>query len=98
MLQDRSVLVRQRHIIVFADPLQNQKCRGALARVGHKMRPPRAHRVALAGFKPHLLLWVAQKETDLAFQHVESILDLVVIMPGYFLSRAELQLSDPEPG
>src|SRR5262249_56852228 len=44
----------------------------------------------------HFFLRIAQEESYAALEHVERVLDVVVIVPGHLLARPDLQLGDPE--
>src|ERR1041385_5306084 len=52
--------------------------------------------IAVAGCKSYVFVRLAQKQTDLPRQHVERIIDPVVKVPRYFLSRGDLKLADSE--
>src|SRR2546427_1279733 len=86
--------LRQRHVVVFADALEHEEHRRGVAAVGHEMRSPRRDRVGLARIQAHLFLRIAQKQAQAALQDVERVLDVVVIVPGHLLSRADLDLLD----
>src|SRR5207245_3723845 len=93
-LRHRAEDLRQRNVVVLADALQNQEDGRTLAAVGDEMRPAFAHRVRLAGPEAHFLLRIAQEQAQAALQDVERVLDLVVIVPGHLLARADLELRD----
>src|SRR5262249_999843 len=52
--------------------------------------------VGLARFEPHLFLGVPKKQPQASLEHVERVLDVVVIVPGHLLARPDLELRDPE--
>src|SRR5712691_4512733 len=89
---------RQRDKIVFADALQHEEGRRGVAAVDDEVRALRPDRERLAGPDAHLLLGVAQEDADLPLEHVEGVLDVVVVMPGHLLLRRDLQLVDAEAG
>src|SRR5712692_7990164 len=88
----------QRDKIVFADALQHEEARRGVAAVDHEVRALRPDRERLAGPEAHLLLGIAQEDADLPLEHVEGVLDVVVVMPGHLLLRRDLQLVDAEAG
>src|SRR6185503_3531534 len=51
-----------------------------------------------ARLQAHFLLRVLQEDAQIAFQHVERVLHVVVKMPGHFLRPGEPQLLDAETG
>jgi hypothetical protein len=61
------------------------------------MRPPRRHAAGLAGLEKHVLLRLLQVDADRAFEHVERILHVAVVMPRHLLRWRNPQLVDPEP-
>src|SRR5260370_32435095 len=54
--------------------------------------------VALTGPKPDLFLGIPHEDPELAFEDIERVLDIVVIVPGHLLLGPDLKLRDPEPG
>src|SRR5438552_6615002 len=89
---------RQRDKLIFADALQHQeRCRGVAA-VDHQLRAFRPHRERLAGPEANFLLGFAQEDGDRSPEHVERVLDIVVVVPGHFLVRRDLNLVDPKAG
>src|SRR5256885_10563538 len=42
--------------------------------------------------------WDRGEDADLSLQDVERVLDVVVVVPGHFLLRRDLNLVDPEAG
>src|SRR2546423_7098294 len=94
----REAPLGQRNEVVFADSLQHQERRRGVATVDHQVRAFRAHRKCLAGSEADFLLGIAEEDADLSLQDVERVLDVVVVMPGHFLLRRDLNLVDPEAG
>src|ERR1041385_4140202 len=88
----------QRDEIVFAVSLQHQERRRGVATVDHQVRAFRPHREHLAGSEADFLLGIAEEDADLSIEDVEGVLDVVVIVPGHFLLRRDLNLVDPEAG
>src|SRR6267378_1337917 len=82
--------------IVLADTLQHEKGRRLLAAIGDEVRAARGCRECLSWGKAHLLLGLLQEDAQLAFEHVEGVGDLVVVVPGHLLRRRQLQLGDAE--
>src|SRR3979411_2442022 len=60
------------------------------------MRPARADRIALSSLEPDLLLGVPHEDPEPAFEDIEGVLDIVVIVPGHLLLGPDLELGDPE--
>src|SRR3989449_6896996 len=89
---------RQRDKIIFADALQPQERRRGVAAVDHQVRAFRPDGERFAGPEANFLLGVAQEDADRSPEHVERVLDIVVVMPGYFLVRRDLNLVDPKAG
>src|SRR6266446_5571370 len=69
----------ERHKIVFTDALQHEESRRTLPAIGDEMRAAGLDRVGIAGREPDLLLGIAQEEPQVSLQHVERVLDMVVI-------------------
>src|SRR5437899_3286563 len=88
----------QRNKIIFADSLQHQERRRAVAAVDHEVRAFRPHRECLAGSEADFLLGIAEEDADPSMEDVERVLDIVVVVPGHFLLRGDLNLVDPEAG
>src|SRR5712692_9539851 len=88
----------QRDKIVFADALQHEEARRGVAAVDHEVRALRPDRERLAGPEAHLLLGIAQEDADLPLEHVERVLDVVVVMPGHLLRWRDLDLIDAKAG
>src|SRR5437879_3677425 len=86
----------QRNEVVFADSLQHQERRRDVAAVDHEVRASRSHRERFAGSEADLLLGIAEEDADLSVEDVERVLDVVVVVPGHFLLRRDLNLVDPE--
>src|SRR5437016_6456290 len=94
----REAPLGQRNEVVFADSLQHQERRRGVAAVDHQVRAFRPHRERLAGSEADFLLGIAEEDADLSLQDVERVLDVVVVVPGHFLLRRDLNLVDPEAG
>src|ERR1700752_4168888 len=77
----------ERQKIVFTDALQHQESRRTLSAVGDEVSAAGLNRVGVAGAEPNLLLGIAQEEPQVSLQHVERVLDIVVIVPGHLLCR-----------
>ena len=60
------------------------------------MRAPGPDRITLAGLEPDLFLGVPYEDPESALEHIESVLDIVVIVPGHLLLGPDLKLRDPE--
>src|SRR5579863_489665 len=84
----------ERHEIVLADSLQHEKYRGRVARIGDEVWALWGDREGLAPRQTHLFLRLLEKEADCSFQDIESVVDIVVIMPRHLLGRAYLELGD----
>ena len=80
--------------IVFADALQNEKHSGGVTRIGNKVRPRGRDRKGLAWRQSHVFLGVLQKDADRSGHHIESVVDVVVIVPRHLLRGTDLQLHD----
>src|SRR2546426_12701446 len=89
-------MLDERNKVVFTDPLQHQESRRTLPAIGDEVRAARLDRVRVAGAEPNLLLGVAQEEPEVSLQHVERVLDIVVIVPGHLLGGGNLDLGDAE--
>src|SRR5713101_2284116 len=88
----------QRNKIVFADSLQHQERRRGVAAVRHQVRAFRPYRECLAASEVDFLLGIAEEDADPSLEDVERVLDIVVVVPGHFLARRNLNLVDPEAG
>src|SRR6266480_3709551 len=88
----------ERHKVVFTDALQHEKGRRAVAAIGDEVRAAGLDRVRVAGAEPDLLLGIAQEEPQVSLQHVERVLDIVVIVPGHLLGLRELDLGNKKAG
>src|SRR5438094_2157925 len=86
----------ERNKIVFTDALQHEEGRRALPAIGDEVRAAGLDRVRVAGAEPDLLLGIAQEEPQVSLQHVERVLDIVVIVPGHLLGGGTLDLGDAE--
>src|SRR2546430_13501146 len=84
----------ERHKVVFTDALQHQESRRTLSAIDDEVRAAGPDRVRVAGAEPDLLLRIAQEEPEVSLQHVERVLDIVVIVPGHLLGRGNLDLGD----
>src|SRR5262245_34392511 len=60
------------------------------------MRPARSNLVGLARPQLDLFLGVTEEDPEAALQHVERVLDLVMVVPGHLLRGTDLKLRDPE--
>src|SRR5438093_4749070 len=87
----------ERDVVVLAETLEHQEHRRGVAAVRDEMRPACPDRVGLAGAEAYFRLWVAEEQAQAAFQDVERVLDVVVVVPGHLLAGADLELLDPEP-
>src|SRR4029453_5066093 len=56
------------------------------------------HGIALARAEPYLLFGVPHEDPEAAFEDIERVLDIVVIVPGHLLLGPDLELRDPEAG
>src|SRR5256885_2122615 len=85
-----------RYKVVFTDALQHQESRRTLSAIDDQVRAAGLDRVRVAGAEPDLLLGIAQEEPEVSLQHVERVLDIVVIVPGHLLDLRKLDLGDAE--
>src|SRR6266699_1214573 len=88
----------QRNKIIFADSLQHQERRRAVAAVDYEVRACGPHRECLAGSEADFLLGIAEEDADPSMEDVERFLDIVVVVPGRLLLRGDLNRVDPEAG
>src|SRR6266850_4271521 len=88
----------ERHNVVFTDALQHEETRRTFSAVGDQVRAARLDRVRVAGAEPNLLLGIAQEEPEVSLQHVERVLDMVVIVPGHPLGLRKLDLGNSKAG
>src|SRR6266513_5276 len=88
----------ERHKVVFTDALQHEEGRRAVAAIGDEVRAAGLDRVRATGAEPDLLLGIAQEEPEVSLQHVESVLDIVVIVPGHLLGLRKLDLGNAKAG
>src|SRR6267143_5277931 len=88
----------ERHKVVFTDALQHQESRRTFSAVGDEVRAAGLDRVSVTGAEPDLLLGIAQEEPEVSLQHVERVLDIVVIVPGHLLGLRKLDLGNPKAG
>src|SRR5207302_2293326 len=86
----------ERHKVVFTDALQHKESRRTFSAIGDQVRAARLDRVRVAGAEPDLLLGIAQEKPEVSLQHVERVLDIVVIVPGHLLGVGNLDLGDAE--
>src|ERR1044071_3979061 len=56
------------------------------------------HGIALARAERYLLFGVSHEDPEPAFEDIERVLDVVVIVPGHLLLGPDLELRDPEAG
>jgi hypothetical protein len=84
--------------IVLADALEHEKRCGNVSAIDYEVRAARRNRIGIPGPKPHLLLGVAQKNSDAPLENVERILDVAVVVPGYLLRRRNLEFVDAKAG
>src|SRR6266705_5659461 len=82
----------ERNKVVFTDALQHQESRRTLPVVGDEVRAARLDRVRVAGAEPDFLLGIAQEQPEVSLQHVERVLDIVVVVPGHLLRLRKLDL------
>src|SRR5262244_2436645 len=80
--------------IIFADALQDEKDRRGIPCIGDEVRPLGWDRKGLARRQSHLFFGVLEKDTDRSGHHIKSVVDVVVIVPRYFLRGSDLQLGD----
>jgi hypothetical protein len=88
--------LRERHEIVLADSLQDQKHRRRVATIGDEMRALGRHRISLSACQTHVLLRCLQEDPERALDHVERVVNVIVVMPRHLLARADLQLGDAD--
>src|SRR5690348_16748215 len=88
----------QRDEIIFAHALQDQEGERSRAAIRHEMRPPGPDGIDVTGLQPQFLLRVLQKQSHLAFEHVERVGDIGMGVPRHLLGRRELQLRDAKAG
>src|SRR2546422_3775922 len=91
-----STTLDERYKVVFTDALQHQESRRTLSAIDDQVRAAGLDRVRVAGAEPDLLLGIAQEEPEVSLQHVERVLDIVVIVPGHLLGGGNLDLGDAE--
>src|SRR5439155_9427843 len=87
-----------RNKVVFTHALEHKESRRALPAIGDEVRAAGPDRVGIAGREPDLLLGIAQEEPEVSVQHVERVLDIVVIVPGHLLSLRKLNLGNAKAG
>src|SRR5262249_8795186 len=87
LFSSRLNLLNQRHVIIFADALQNQKCRGGVSSIRHQMRPPSLDAIAGTRRESKFFVRVLQKQADISLDDIERIINVVVKMPRDFLCR-----------
>src|SRR6267378_1671636 len=88
----------ERYKVVFTDALQHEEGRRTFSAIGDQVRAARLDRVCVAGPEPDLLLGIAQEEPEVSLQHVERVLDIVVIVPGHLLGLRKLDLGNAKAG
>src|SRR2546425_6689526 len=93
-----STTLDERYKVVFTDALQHQESRRASPAIGDEVRAAGLDRVRVAGAEPDLLLGIAQEEPEVSLQHVERVLDIVVIVPGHLLGLRKLDLGNAKAG
>src|SRR6266850_6956399 len=86
----------ERHKVVFTDALQHEEGRRAVPAIGDEVRAAGLDRIRVAGAEPDLLLGIAQEQPEVSLQHVERVLDVVVIVPGHLLGLRKLDLGNPK--
>src|SRR5438552_2486125 len=91
-------MLDERNKVVFTDALQHEESRRTFPAIGDEVRAARLDRVRVAGAEPDLLLGIAQEEPEVSLQHVERVLDMVVIVPGHLLGLRELDLGNAKAG
>src|SRR2546426_10149049 len=91
-------MLDERNKVVFTDPLQHQESRRTLPAIGDEVRAARLDRVRVAGAEPDFLLGIAQEQPEVSVQHIERVLDIVVIVPGHLLGLRELDLGNAKAG
>ena len=94
----RESCLSQRHKIVLAHTLEDEKYRGCVTGIGDQMRAARPDGIGVAGAEPHLLLGLAQEQAEASLQDVERILDIAVAVPRHVLVRRDLDFGDAETG
>src|SRR5216117_2818747 len=91
-------MLDERNKVVFTDALQHEESRRTFPAIGDEVRAAGLDRVRVAGAEPDLLLGIAQEEPEVSLQHVERVLDIVVIVPGHLLSLRKLDLGNAKTG
>jgi hypothetical protein len=86
--------LHERDKIVLTDALQHQEGRRTVPAVGHQVRAASLYGARFTGTQTHFLFGFAQKNSEISAEHVKSILNIVVVVPGYFLSWGNLELGN----
>ncbi len=85
-----------RHIVVFANPLQYQERRRAVANIPNEMRSTGLYSIRIARTKVCRLIRTLNMNSNTTGEYIERILNVVMIVPGDDLRRRDLQFTDTE--
>jgi len=55
--------------------------------VHYQVGPRRADGIDISWTEPHILIWFAEEEPDVALDYIERVLHVAVVVPGHFLRR-----------
>src|SRR5712664_192445 len=94
----RESCLSQRHKIVLAHTLEDEKYRGCVTGIGDQMRAARPDGIGLPRCQAHFFFGFAGEDANFSSHDVKRVLYLVVIVPWHCLGRAYLHLSDTETG